>query len=338
MLVAAGIVLLIILKKPTEVVEPVAERAVAVTVRRIEPRSVDDIVVLAGRIEPNIEADLAAEKSGRVVRLEADKGDRVKRGNVLLGVDARSWEAALRSAEVENREATRDVGRWEELRKTGAVSERDFETAVARRDRAAAALEDAQVNLDKCEVRSPITGQVDARYVEEGEYVAEGMPVFKVIDMDPVKLVFQLPEKDVQALRAADTVRFTVGVWPDRFFTGRVSFVSSQADHAANGFRTEALVPNPESRLKAGMIAEVSVLRGALENAVVLPVSAVIPQRGEHVVYVVDGDRAVRRVVTIERLVGSEVIVSSGVGAGDRVVVEGQRSVVDGGLVRIVSE
>lgn len=336
--IAALIVVLVLMLVfgQKQVAPPAEEQAVPVRVLVVEPRLMPDAITLPGRIEPFIEADLGTEKPGRIVELAADKGDRVEAGQVLLRLDARMAEATLRQAEIELREAGKELERWKGLEKAGAVSASDFDAVKSRHDNAEVSLEQARVALSQCEVKSPIAGIVDERHVEEGEYATEGMPVFKVLDIDQVKLMLDVAERDTGCLRQGNPVVFRVAALGGREFTGTVSFVSSLASRESNSFHAEILVSNPGREIKPGMIAEATLLRRTREDAMVVPLSAVVPKKGDHVVFTEQDGRAVRNLVRIDAVLGAEVVLASGVAAGDRVIVEGQRSVVDGALVEVV--
>jgi membrane fusion protein (multidrug efflux system) len=244
----------------------------------------------------------------------------------------------VRRAEIEKSDAEKEQRRWEDLEKTGAVSDSDLDSIRRRSDLADVALAEATVYLSKCILESPVRGIVDDRYVESGEYVAEGAPLFRVVEVDTVKMVIDVPEQDVLAAEAGREVPFTVSAYPDRTFTGRVSFVSLVASSGSNSFRTEVLVGNADGSLRPGMITEASLVRGTRERAAIVPFSSVVPEKGEHVVYVAEEDRAVRRLVKIDTMLGHEVVLSSGVEAGDALVVDGQRGLQDGALVDVVEE
>jgi membrane fusion protein, multidrug efflux system len=337
---ALGVVVLLIVffaatHKPPEK-EPVEpERPLAVRVLDVAPRPMPDVVRLPGRIEPMQEAQLAAERAGRVVEILADKGDAVDAGQVLLRVDSRLWETARRRAEIEARDAERDLKRWVELEKTGAVSATEYESIVRRQESAAIAMEETAVFLAQCEVRSPFAGVVVDRFVEIGDYANEGQAVLRLIRLDEVKLAFEVPERDVGALRAGQQKEFRVAGLAGRAFAGTLAFVSSQAARDSNSFAVEMDVDNADGALKAGMIAQIDLTRRIIEDALVVPLAAVVPRKGEHYVFVVEGGRAVRRRVLIDAMLGHEAVLASGIAAGDRVVVEGHRGLQDGMRVAV---
>lgn len=335
LLVAAGIVLLLVSGKPPEEVAASPEKAVPVIVHELQPRRMAELLTVPGQIEPRLTAHLATEKAGRIVDIAVAKGAAVTNGQVLLRLDDRQWVNMLRQAEIEHREAARQYRRWTELQKTGAVSDKDMDAVRTRFDMAEVARDAAQVGVSQCLVRSPSDGIVEDRLVEQGEYAKEGNVVFTVIDTRAVKLVVEVPERDVQVIRMDDDVPFRVDALPGRVFTGRVSFVSAMGSRESNSFRTEIGVSNADGGLKAGMLGEASIVRRFNGSALVLPLAAVLPRGGEHIVFTVEDDRAVRRVVQIDFITGHEAVLSSGVKAGDRVVVEGHRALQDGALVEV---
>lgn len=335
--VAAAVVAAIILApKRKETAVETARKAVPVQTMTARADGFTDLLELPGRIEPRTAATLAAEKPGRIVAVEVDRGDRVKAGQVLVRLDREAWDARLRMAEVELREAVRDLARIEELRKTGAVSLSDHDAAAARRDRADAALADARAQVRQCEVVSPVDGEVTDKLVEAGEHATEGRAVIRVVDIASVKLVFDLPERAAADVVPGRQLTFTTEGVDASVRTAAVSFVSAEADPRSNTFRVEAQVPNPGGALRAGTIARVRVERPVAPGHVAVPLAAVVPRRGEHVVFVAAGGRAVRRVVTLDRIAGGQAILSGGVAAGEAVVVDGHRGLADGVELQVV--
>ena len=334
-IVVALIFAMPLLKKPEEkkVVEP--EKPVAVRTITIERRTVEDALLLPARVEPLQEANLAAERAGRVIEVVADKGQAVEAGQVLLRLDGRLWEAARQRAEIEERDASRDLKRWKELEKTGAVSGSEFESIQRRQESARIALNEAEVMLSQCEVRSPFAGILVARLVEVGDYANEGQAVLRVIRLDHVKLTFDVPEQDIGSLQLGQQKKFTLAVLPGREFSGEISFVSSQAERESNSFPVELKVENLDGALKAGMIAQVSLVRREREGAVVVPLAAIVPRKGEHYLFAVENGHAIRKRVQIAALMGHEAVLESGVEAGDQIVVEGHRGLQDGMAVSV---
>lgn len=323
-------VVLIATCRPPKKGEDTIEAALPVQAQLVEPRTIDERLRVPGRLEPFVQAVLSAEQDGLIVELNGDKGDAVTNGQLLLRIDGRTWEQARRRAEVEIRDAEKDVARWQELRAAGAVSVTEYEAIQTRKERAEIALAEADVFLSQCEVRSPLDGWVNDRQVDLGEYIGKGQPVFEVVDVSRLKLVFDVPEKDAAAVAPGAEVSVELAALPGGHFTGRVTFVSFLARRENNAFRVEALMENAGGRLKPGMIVGVELVRRHRPGSIVVPLAAIMPRKGEHVVYTVEDGRAVRSVVQIDAIIGSEAVLGAGLQAGAELVVDGHRALQDG--------
>ena len=329
-LLALLIVLMGILK-PAKKQPPVSpEKPMPVSVLVVQPTNTADIVFLPALIEANVDALLSAEKSGRIVSMLADRGDRVEKVQLLLQIDDRVWQANLRQASIAADEARKNHERFKQLQASGAVAEREFDSIERAYIQAESQAEEARINIEQCRVESPIAGIVNDRFAEAGEYVQPGTPVFQVVDKATVKIVVQVPEKAIFAIRQGSRMRFTVQPLPGRVFEGTVTFVAAQADSRNNAFRTEITVENADAALRPGMIAQIEFLRGTKSNMVSLPMSAVLPSKGDHIVYLSRNGQAVRRRVLLDTITRERALVAQGLEAGDRVIVEGNRTLSDG--------
>lgn len=314
---------------------PKPETVIPVQTVTVTAEDRDDIIVLPGRVLAEIDATLSAERAGRVVELLAERGDAVTNGQVLLRLDARAAQAAADAARTIHADAVRNLERFEKLSGTGAVSQQALDDARKAADLADAQLREAEAALSWCTVKSPADGIVNERYVEQGEYLLPAAPVFDVISTDPVRVTLDVPERNILALQAGDTLPFEAGPLPGLMFTGTVSYISAKAGTDNNAFRIELAVPNPDNRLRPGMIASVRYRRGIRRQALTLPLDAIIPQKGDNVVFVVRDGTAVRRLVRIDAILDQDALIMSGVSAGDRVVTRGNRMLTDGAKVQI---
>ncbi len=336
-LVVLGIAALALFRPKPELPEPHAEPRTPVTTSRAQARTLDDIATFPARIEALSDVWVAAEQGGRVTEIGAREGETVEKGAVLLRVDDRLRATALRRAERMARDARRDFERLTELRRDGAVSASDYEAMESRAALAEVALEEARVVLDQCVVRAPIRARIEERRVDSGEFVQPGQPLFRLVDAARVKAVFDLPERDTLSASPGDTHNFRLDALPDRYFSGMIGFAAGTGARASGAFRVELDADNAEGLMRPGMIARVAYRRGAIAGAIVLPQQAIVPALGETVVFVVEDGRAIRRIVRIGAFIGEHAVIRAGVEAGDEVILEGNRSVLDGTPVRVVS-
>ncbi|VGO11559.1 Macrolide export protein MacA [Pontiella desulfatans] len=338
--IVLGLVLLIamfnFMKRHAKPMPEATEAAMPVLTMPARLTSTADIVFLPALIEANVDAMLAAEKAGRIVALKADRGDRVEKGQLLLQIDDRIWQTNLKQANIAAKDAEKNFGRFKTLKESGAVADSEFDSIETAHIRAEAMATEAEINIEQCRVESPVNGTVNDRFVEEGEYVQPGTPVFQVVDTATLKVVVQIPEKDIYSIQLGDTVSFGVQPLKDRTFEGKVTFVAARADGRNNAFRAEITVENSDGILRPGMIALVEFHRGINENMVSLPMSAVLPSKGDHIVYLASDGQAVRRKVTLETITRKNAMVSHGLEEGELVIIEGNRTLSDGQRVEIV--
>jgi len=336
---SAVVLMIAFLKKPAEKDLTVPEREHPVRVAVVSPEPARDPLEIPARIEPRYDAVLAAEKPGRIEEITVERGDRVAAGAVLVRLDARAWEARRRQAEVERDIAARELARWTELKAVGAVSGSDFDAVRARAERAEAALADAAAMAAQCVVRAPAAGIVSDRLAEPGEYANEGMALLRLTDLSTIKVVADVPEREISARAPGDELEFTVDRYAGEVFRARIVFVSPTARRETLTFRIEARAPNPDERLQGGMIARLRWPRRAVAGWLAVPLPAVIPRRGEHIVFVAGDDgRAVRREVTLEYVAGDRAVISAGLAPGERLIVDGQRALADGAKVLVLND
>lgn len=329
----ALIILMAVLKPAQKPKGETHEVAARVTVLRVHPTNTVDIVYLPALIEANVNAVLSAEKAGRIVKLMVDRGDRIKKGQQLLQIDDRIWQANLRQANIAAKDAEKNHERFAKLQKSGVVAQSEFDAVEKAYIQTESQAEEARINIEQCRVVSPITGTLNDRFVEEGEYVQPGTPVFQVVDTATVKVWLQVPEKDIYSVQDGERMTFTIQPLPDRIFEGTVRFVALQADNHNNAFRVELTVDNADGTLRPGMIAQVAFRRGIRSNMISLPMSAVLPSKGDHIVYLVKDGHALRRKVGVETFTRDQALVFQGLEEGDQVVIDGNRTLSDGQLV-----
>jgi RND family efflux transporter MFP subunit len=322
----------VVARKPQEA-EIGKPRRILVRVWTAEPCDVVDTLILAGRVEAARDARLGAAKGGLVVDLSAREGDRVAAGDVLARLDDRTWSAIAARAAADRDDAARQLQRVNALFDEGAVSSNELDAARTRLAIADAAQREAGAQVAQCRIEAPFDGIVDERVIELGDFVPEGGTVFRLVDIQEVKIGFDVPERDIVNVAAGQRVTFAVAAIGGTAMTGRVSFVASAATPQAGTYRVDLTLDNPGERLKPGMLADVVLVRGLLRDRIVVPLEAVLPARGEHVVYVVLNGHAVRRVVRLAAIVGEDAVLDSGVDTGDAVVIEGQRTLADGAAV-----
>jgi multidrug efflux pump subunit AcrA (membrane-fusion protein) len=216
-----------------------------------------------------------------------------------------------------------------------------------KEDRAAAAAQahaaDAQASeeskrLNDTRLLAPISGSISMRRVDPGQTVAAGMPVFSIVELNPVKVRVGVPEADIGKVHQGATAEVSAPSLDGRCFNGKVAIIGVAAEPASRTYTVKILVPNPGPVLLAGMVAEARIFGPAKIHALTIPAEAVVPDpQGAPNVYVYSPERkrVYARRVEVGQPVGKEVEILSGLRGDEQIVVAGQQKVREGSIVEI---
>lgn len=296
--------------------------------------------------------------AGRLQELAVKLGDRVNRGQRIAKIEdqeileqVKQQEAAsqVASATIRQREADlllakTNVERSRMLferqllpQQTLDDSEAKYQSAQAALDLARAQNSQSQARLDELRINlqntvmiSPVNGFVARRAVDPGAFVSPNSPIVDVVDINRVRLVVNVVEKDLRQIGAGDMARVEVDAFPGESFAGRIARVSPVLDPATRTFPIEIEIPNSDFRLKPGMYARVGIVTDSHPNAIVVPSNAVVDVNGTRGVYLAVNNVAQFRPVKIGIENGAQAEILDGVSDGDRVVTTGAGALRNG--------
>jgi multidrug efflux system membrane fusion protein len=214
-------------------------------------------LIVRGRTQAIRAVDVRSETTGQVAQLPTEKGTAVQAGDVLCQLRPEARQAQLAQAQAKFDQVELTYKGSEELAKRGFRSTNQVATDKAARDAALAALQQAQIELERTNLRAPFDGVVDARYVNVGDYMKSGDRCELVVDLDPILIVGSVSEGEVHGLQAgnAGRARLVSGEELD----GRVRFVAKSADPATRTFAVEIEAANPNHTVRDGVTAAVRV-------------------------------------------------------------------------------
>ncbi len=364
-----GVALLVVVgcdDQPTRAAANTAPPApVAVTVVTLERREIPVTSVLPGRTAPYRAAEVRPQVGGVLRERLFIEGEAVVGGQSLFQIDPAPFEAAVRRAEAAltrieatERVALSTANRLRALARVQAVSEQNLENAEATLRQAQsdivstrAALETARIDLGYTRVASPISGRTGRTSVTPGALVTANQPtaLVTVTQLDPILVDLTQPSavllqqrRDVSsgALRrpSADraVARLLLEDGSEYTHAGVVQFSEVIVDQGTGSVTVRAVFPNPDQLLLPGMFVRARVEEGVTDRAILVPQRAVLrTPRGEPMTFVVNAEGVIeQRVLRASRTVGSDWLVTEGVAAGERVVVEGVQRIRAGTRVR----
>lgn len=326
---------------PREAAAPIHVQTVAVG-----ERPMPEFLTLTGTLRASASSDIAADVSGKVVRTFVERGQPVKRGQVIAVIDSRSAALAATAAEAQSKvaqsqleEAQRDCERVKHLMETGAISQAEFDRQTSQctsQQWTAAAAQAQQQSATKllgdANIRAPFDGIIGERYVNIGQYVQPNTRVASVYAPDPLRLELTVPEANVASIHQDMAVDFTATAYGDQVFTGSVKYISPNIRESSRDLVVEAVVPNPDLTLKPGMFAVAKIALGNRTRPVV-PRTALVQDDTGARVFVVVGSQVQERLVQLGETAGDVVAVVDGVKPGENVVLQPGPDVRDGARV-----
>ncbi|MFB3904999.1 MAG: efflux RND transporter periplasmic adaptor subunit [Acidobacteriota bacterium] len=341
----------------TEAPPPLPVRTVRLQAKPLEHR-----VEVTGTLISTVAVDIKTEVQGRLMSVTKEEGDFVQNGELVavqneenpkLGLQQAEANletaiAALERVKVVEEHARIEDERAKNLLKSGGITDRDFQAAQmalndakAQRRLAEAQIEQARQavavarkRLDDCRVYSPISGEIERKYLNQGSYVDGGAVLYHVVDNQRLELEMFVSSNDLGQLKEGQVVRFSVPSYPGEAFEGRIKTINPAVQAASRSISVRASVPNPARKLKAGMFARGWIVTGIQTEGYMVPPNAVWRRANlAPFVFVVEQGTAHKREVTLGLEQPEGIEITQGLKPGDEVVTEQYMELADGSRV-----
>jgi len=333
-------------KKDTKTVE---EKVFNVQIQDAVKRPLKPFIESIGTLNPFEEVTVSAEIEGVIRSVKVEEGSQVSKGMLLAAIDDSDYslevkraEATLRQAEATLENTKLEFKRKDALYKEELVTKQQYDDVTTRLslaeaevERAKASLSLAKLKLSKTKIISPLACVIKEKRVSAGDFVRNGTPMFVIIQPNPLKLRFTVPEKDVGRLKTNQEVMLRVDGFAETEFKGRVNIVFPNVEEKTRTLQVEALVSNNNGLLKPGLFAKVILYTAGERDTIVVPVTALLYEAEKVRVFVTEGDRAKERVVKLGSKYGELMEIIDGVKAGEKVVFMGQQNLSEGAKVSV---
>lgn len=310
-----------------------APAAIAVITAVAHERQLDIGLQAIGTANANESVDITSKTTNMVTAIRFSDGETVAAGQVLVELDRETTTAELAAATAAYEESRSQWNRSRELVATQALSRSQHEQLEATMKANEARVQAAQARLSDTYIRAPFSGRTGLRQVSLGALISPGTLITTLDDTRTMKVDFAVPEAQVGALRPGQKINARTSAYPGREFSGSVASVDSRVDAATRSVLVRAMVPNRDGALKPGMFLTVDLSQDE-RPALVIPEEALVPEQARQFVYVVEGEAVAKREVQLGRRQPGFVEITSGVRAGERVVIEGTIKLRDGAPVR----
>lgn len=318
-------------------------QAVPVAAMQVTPRDLPAALEAVGNLRAVREVTLSPEVAGRVSALHFEAGAQVGAGALLVQLFDGPERADRRAAQAKAAFAGMQLARSRGLAPTGAEPRELLEQRAADRDSAAAAVQQIDARLIQKQVRAPFAGVLGIRRVNLGQYLNPGDAIATLTALDSLFVEFALPQQELSRLKPGSTVAVTSDAWPGRRFTARVNAIEPRIGEDTRNVTVQGLLPNADRALRPGMYVTAALELPVQPGALLVPATAIqTSAQGDSIIVIRGpnpraGGKAEVVPVQTGRRVGDEVVVTSGIKAGDMIVTEGQLRVQPGAEVKVAA-
>jgi hypothetical protein len=331
---------------------PVVEDIRPVRALQIAPAGAENVVELAGEIQPRYESRLGFRVGGKVIARQVEIGSVVKRGQLLMQIDPRDLQLSQSQANASVNAAASNLSlakaeyeRYRELRQKNFVSqavldakEAAYKSALANHEQSNAAFNIATNQNSYANLVADADGVVTALQAEAGQVVAAGTPVVQLARTGEKEARISIPEDQVEMVRQVKEMQ--VRIWANQALVlrGQLRELSPVADPATRTYTAKISIPNAPPEVRLGMTATVRFITKADKNLIRLPLTALLNEKNQTSIWVIENGVVKSVPVQVGGVMDNEVIIASGVNAGQMIVTAGVNTLRAGQKVHVLGQ
>jgi membrane fusion protein, multidrug efflux system len=294
----------------------------------------DNKVLTTGTILANEEVDLKSEVDGKITKIYFHEGSYVKAGDLLVKINDADLQAQLQSAK-SRLELQKDTEyRQKQLLEKEAISQEDYDMTANQLQVNQAEVELIKAQIDKTEIRAPFSGIVGLKNVSEGSFVNNSMVIASLQNINPIKIDFSIPERYSSMVEVGDEINFTIS-GSSKKYIGKVYAIEPKIDPVTRTLKIRALCSNTGREILPGSFANVDLVLKKIENAILVPSEALIPDIKGQKVFIYKNGSAIPKQVETGIRTDINVQLTSGVNEGDTIITSGMLQLRPGTPVSI---
>ena len=293
---------------------------VVVNLMIVKDTTISNIIDVTGTIDANERVSLISETSGRITGIYFTEGSHVNKGQLLVKVNDQDLTAALKQNNYSITLAKQNEGRNKQLLQKEAISQQEYDTSLTGLNTLNAQADVIKAQIAKTEMRAPFSGTIGLRNVSPGGYLSPNTAIATLVNIDPAKVTFSVPEKYLTLIKVGTKINFKVASTRDAF-KATVYAIEPAIDVSSRTITVRAKATNPKGELKAGSFAKINLALDQIPKTIMLPTESVTPDIKGNQVFIYDNGVAVPRLVTTDLRTDTKIQVVDGLKPGDSVVV-----------------
>ncbi len=293
-----------------------------------------DNLSLSGSIDANEQIEVRSEVSGIVESINFEEGTLVGKGQMLFKINDIELRAQLSQARTKQSLASENARRAKLLLEKEAISQEEYDIASADFRSAQAQTQLIQAQIAKTTVRAPFSGKIGLRSISKGTYVTPTTIIAKLVNTNQVKITFSIPEKYATKMKVNSPLSFTVAGSKENY-TAKVYAVEPEIDVATRTLQMRAVAQNAQGKLIPGTFANIALPLDNINDALLVPTEALIPIQNGKKVFIAKNGKAKEVIVETGARTDKDVLVISGLKAGDTVLTSGVMTLKEDSPVKV---
>jgi membrane fusion protein (multidrug efflux system) len=291
-------------------------------------------ISITGSLEANENIELRSEVSGIVKGIYFTEGKTVSKGQVLVKVDDIELKAQLQQAKTRENLTSENERRAKLLLDKEAISQEEYDIASADYRTAKAQTQLIQSQIQKTSIVAPFSGTIGLRNISPGSYITPTIVIAKLVNNNPLKLTFSLPEKYASQIKQNTEIDFKVPNL-DASFKAKIYAIDSEIDVTTRTLKVRALTNNENGKLLPGTFATINLALSNIPNTILVPTEAILPVQDGKKVYITNNGKA--KSVFVETLTRNDknIVITSGIEQGDTIVISGLISIKDESNIKV---
>jgi membrane fusion protein, multidrug efflux system len=300
----------------------------------IKTQTFDNNLSLSGSIEANEQVEIRSEVSGIVESINFKEGSNVTKGQLLFKVNDVELRAQLAQAKTREGLAAENERRAKLLLVKEAISQEEYDVAKADLKLAKAQTQLIQAQIGKTAVRAPFSGTIGLRSISQGTYITPSLLVAKLVNINPLKISFSIPEKYASQVKSNTNLSFTV-TGSNKKYIATIYAIEPEVEIATRTLQVRAIAENRDGKLLPGTFANVELPLDIIADAVVIPSEAIVPVQNGKKVFILKDGKAQEMMIETTTRTDAAVLVLSGLKAGDTLITSGVMSLKEDDEVKV---
>ncbi len=320
--------------KNTETSTPAGARpALQVVGYKVVPHSFANDITATANLLASEQVELKAPLAGMVLAIYFKEGQQIREGQSIIRLDDRVWRAQLSGLNSELETAEKELQRRKDLLEIEGSSQEEIDLAATTIEKLKAQIQQLQVNIQLANVKAPFSGKMGMRDFSLGAFLKEGDVITTLTATNTLKVDFSLPQAYINSIEMGKAIHVLVG---KDTLEADIYAISPMINAESRTINVRARLPQSAKKdLLPGTYAEVLVSTKFIDNALLVPTQAVVPEIKDQTVYLYKGGKAIRKTVELGTRTADKVHVITGVAAGDTVITTGLLQIKDGGQVKL---